>query len=85
MFACSVTVEVGDGASARFWTDAWLLAGAISTFAPNLFRDVGHRRLGCSVRDALTDRRWVRDITGTRTALVLVEYVQLWARLRDVQ
>ena len=25
MFSCSVRVEQGDGVSARFWTDAWLL------------------------------------------------------------
>jgi hypothetical protein len=33
----------------------------------------------------MTDLRWVRDITGARTAPVLIEYVQLWALLRDVQ
>jgi hypothetical protein len=42
-------------------------------------------RLGRSVRDATMDHRWVRDITGARTALVLIEYVRLWALLRDVQ
>jgi hypothetical protein len=75
MFACSVSVEVGDGASTRFWTDAWLPAGAIPTFAPNLFKAVGRRRLGRSVKDAVTERRWVRDITGARTAPVLVVYM----------
>ena len=58
MFSSSVTVEIGDGASTRFWTDAWLPAGAIPTFAPNLFKAVGRRRLGRSVKDALTDRHW---------------------------
>jgi hypothetical protein len=33
----------------------------------------------------LTDHRWVRDITGARTAPVLYKYVQLWVTLRDVQ
>ena len=63
----------------------WLPSGAIPTFAPNLFKAVGRRRLGRSVKDALTDRHWVRDITGAHTAPVLYEYVQLWARLQDVQ
>jgi hypothetical protein len=86
LFACSITVDVGDGASTRFRTDAWLPAGAIPSFVPNLFRAVGRRRrLGRSVRDALTDHRWVRDITGARTAPVLYKYVQLWVTLRDVQ
>jgi hypothetical protein len=78
-------VVVGDGASTKFWTDRWLPAGAIPSFTPNLFRAVGRRRLGRSVRDALADRRWVRDITGARTVPVLCEYVRLWMMLRDVQ
>jgi hypothetical protein len=66
MFSVSITIEVGDGSSMRFWTDAWLLDGVISTFAPNLFRAVGRRRLGRTVKDALSNRRWVCDITGGR-------------------
>jgi hypothetical protein len=81
MFQSSLFVVVGDGTSAKFWTDNWLPAGAIPSFAPNLFRAVGRRRLGRSVRDALDGRRWVHDITGARTAPVLVEYVRLWRML----
>jgi len=29
MFSCSVRVELGDGVSARFWTDAWLLKASM--------------------------------------------------------
>jgi hypothetical protein len=75
MFAYSVSIEVGDGASTRFWTDAWLPAGAIPTFACNLFKAVGRRRLGRSVKDAIMERRWVCDITRARTAPVLIEYM----------
>lgn len=85
MFQCSVYVVVENGASAKFWTDKWLPARAIPSFAPNLFRAVGRRRLGRTVREALADRRWIRDITGARTAPVLYEYVQLWRMLQDVQ
>lgn len=85
LFSCSVTINVGDGASTRFWMDAWLPAGAIPSFAPNLFRAIGCRHLGRSVRDTLMDRRWVRDITGAPTAPVLCEYIRLWALLCDVQ
>jgi hypothetical protein len=73
------------GASTRFWTDAWLPAGAIPTFAPNLFKAMGRRRLGRSVKDVVTERRWVCDITGARTAPVLVEYMRLWTMLCDVE
>jgi hypothetical protein len=85
MFSSSVYVEVGDGTSTFFWTDAWLPDGAISKTAPNLFKAVGRRHLGRTVKDALFNRRWVRDITGARTAAVLLEYAHLWATLENVQ
>jgi hypothetical protein len=85
MFSASVSVEIGDGSSVRFWTDAWLPEGAICVFAPNSFAAVGRRRLLRSVKDTLTDRRWVRDITGACTAPVLYEYLHPWERLMHVQ
>jgi hypothetical protein len=48
MFNSSVIVEISDGVSTRFWTDAWLPDGAIYVFAPNLFKVVGQRCLGRS-------------------------------------
>jgi hypothetical protein len=53
MFSCAVHVELGDGASARFWIDAWLPAGQIKSFAPHLFRAIGRQFLNMSVKDAL--------------------------------
>jgi hypothetical protein len=85
MFHSSVVVELGDGASTKFWTDAWLPGGTISTSLPNLFKAIGRRFLGLMVRDSLTDDRWVRDMTRARTASVLLEYIQLWATLENVQ
>jgi hypothetical protein len=60
-------------------------SGAISNAAPNLFKAVGRRRLGRTVKDALSNRQWVRDITGARTGAVLLEYASLWATLENVQ
>jgi hypothetical protein len=65
--------------------DAWLPDGAICNFAPNLFRAVGKRRRSRSVRDALNNRQWLRDITGAPTAVVLTEYLMLWELLEDIQ
>jgi hypothetical protein len=69
MFSSSVRVELGDGSSACFWTDAWLPEGQIRTFVPHLFRAVGKRFHKVTVKDALFQRRWVRHITGARTVL----------------
>ena len=85
MFSCSVRVELGDGVSAHFWTDAWLLAGQIKAFAPHLFRAVGKRFLKTSVKDAIFQHRWVRHISRAHTATVMYEYLDLWEKLESVQ
>ena len=56
MFSASVTVQVGDGTTARFWTDSWLPDGAICAFAPNLFRAVGWRHRNRTIRDAMLNQ-----------------------------
>ena len=81
MFTASVAVQLGDGTSA----DTWLPAGSISTFAANLFKAIGRKRRSRAVKDALSNRRWVRDITGAHTAPVLCEYVDLWEKLENIQ
>ena len=78
MFSCFVVVELGDGVSAQFWSDSWLPAGPIASFAPHLFRTISHRFLKVSVKESLSGCHWVRHITGVHTAPVL--YVDLWEK-----
>ncbi|WVZ82473.1 hypothetical protein U9M48_029730 [Paspalum notatum var. saurae] len=85
LFRASVSVVLGDGAHALFWTDAWLPEGAICNFAPRLFRAVGCRRRGRTVREALQEDQWVRDIVGAPTAAVIDEFLCLRELLHDVQ
>ena len=42
---------------------------------------VGRARV---LRDALTDNRWARDITGAPTTQVLCDYLRVWELLRSV-
>lgn len=42
------------------------------------------RRRRRTVREALDDRQWTRDVLGAPTAVVLIEYVSLWDKLQDV-
>jgi hypothetical protein len=85
MFSASVTVQVGDGTTMRFWTNSWLPDGTICAFVPNLFRAVGCRRHNRTIRDAMLNHQWARDITGAPIALVLCEYVHLWEKLEGIQ
>lgn len=84
MFQASVTVVIGDGRSAKFWTDAWLPDGPICRFAPHLFNAIGKRRRNKTIRDAITNGSWIRDIQGAPVAHVLCDYVVVWAKVQGV-
>jgi hypothetical protein len=85
MFSASVSVQAGDGTSARFWTDSWLSDGAICNSAPNLFCAIGRRQRNRTVSEALLNHQWAWDITGAPTAQVLCEYVILWEKFEVIQ
>ena len=73
MFQASVKMVVGDGARTRFWTDCWLQGSSIQLRAPNLVAAVPPRCRLRSVKVALDNRRWVRDIRGALTVQVILE------------
>ena len=65
--------------------DSWLPDGAICNFAPNLFQAVGCRRRKCTVKEAVTNHQWARDITGAPTVVVLCQYVRVWDMVEPFQ
>ena len=68
LFASSITVTLGDGQSALFWVDKWISGHSIEDLSPNLFQAVQIRaRNSLLVAEAMTNRRWVCDITGALT------------------
>jgi hypothetical protein len=84
-FEASVTVQVGDGSRALLWSDRWLNGCSILQLAPDLWNAVPPRiRKSRSVRDALSGRRWIRDITFARTVPVVVQYLRLWDYLQNI-
>jgi hypothetical protein len=64
MCAASMSVLVGDGASARLWIDNWAPVGPLSLFVPVLFAAVSRAGRKRCLHDALVDNHWARDITG---------------------
>lgn len=85
MASASMSVRLGDGSAALFWTDKWTSAGTLSTtLAPNLFAVItraGRRR---TVRDALLGNRWARDIAGATTVQMLCQFLKVWELTREV-
>jgi hypothetical protein len=84
MFQSSVTAIVGDGQSARFWTDSWLLNGPLCRLSPHLFAIIGKRHRQKTVHEALNNRSWVRDIQEAHTAAVLCDYIVVWERVAGI-
>jgi len=85
MSAVSMSVVLGDGSSAKLWTDCWAPVGPLCFFAPELFAAisrVGKRRM---VKDGLFQRRWAHEIVGTLTTQVLCRYLRVWRLLSNVE
>ena len=78
MFQSSIYVELGDGCKALFWTDQWLQGQSLLDLAPSLCNAVGARIKGQrTVAQALLGDQWIRDISGTLTVQVLLDYLQI--------
>ncbi|RLN19929.1 putative ribonuclease H protein [Panicum miliaceum] len=78
MFNASIDIELGDGCLTLFWSDHWLGQNSPCLIAPELCnlirRGVRNSR---TVAAALSDKRWIQDITGTLTVQALFEYLIL--------
>lgn len=85
VFQAATTINLGDGATAMFWTDNWLDGSCIRVLAPTVFAAVPKRHRSTSVAEALNNRAWVRHITGPRTMRLINEFLSLWAMVEQVQ
>jgi hypothetical protein len=85
-FSMVLTSKVGNGANTLFWTDKWINGQKIADLVPRLFdvipKRITNRR---TVQEALTDRRWISDITGSLSVGVLVDYLHLWNLISDFE
>jgi len=85
MCAASITVAVGDDASVRMWTNCWASVGPLHRFAPSLFAATSRAGRKRTLREAVLDNQWARDVSGALTVQVLREYLEVWEILRSVQ
>lgn len=85
IFRASTSWCVGDGCSCKFWEDQWLGGQSISDIAPTIASLVPRRRRkSCTVAEGLDQRAWISHIQGALMPLAMVEYVELWRRLRHI-
>jgi hypothetical protein len=86
MFQASVSVQVQSGAAPLFWKDRWLQGDSMEHLYPDLVACVpGRIKKSHTVAEALQNLRWVRDISDSLSATVLVQYLNAWSRLQQVQ
>ena len=82
----SVSVEIGNGQRALFWSDRWIQGRCIQELAPCLFNAVGPRIVKCrTVAQGLENNKWVLDISGALTVQVILNFLLVWDATRAVQ
>jgi hypothetical protein len=81
-FARALIPEVGDDENTLFWTDRWLHGEIISELASRLFGIIPKRLAQKrTVKEALSNSRWIEDIRGALTVEALTDYLRLWEML----
>lgn len=78
MAAVSMSVVLGDGTAALFWTDNWLSVGPLNRFAPKLFTATSRAGRRRTLKDGLDHNRWASDIVGAPTTQVLCQFLRVW-------
>lgn len=83
IFKAATSICLGDGQRAKFWTDKWLPGGcSIEDLAPALFSFV--KDSGRSVKEALCNRNWIKDITGGISVQAMAQYLRIWDIIQSV-
>ena len=83
IYRAATRCVLGDGESARFWTDWWLWDGRIEELMPNLYAFVRKPARLKTVRQAMVEGWW-QDISPDMTTRALLEFIALVDRMQDV-
>jgi hypothetical protein len=79
LFSVAIQTEIGDGTNTLFWSDRWLHRQRIADLAPRLLAAALKRRISNrTVFEALTTTKWVSDIQGALTVVVIMDFMHLW-------
>lgn len=72
LFNASISVQLGGGTQALFWTEKWIDGESVADLAPVLITLVSNMiKKTRMVQQALHDRHWVRDISGGLTVTAI--------------
>jgi hypothetical protein len=82
LFNAATRVDLGSGDRASFWTSRWLEGEAPASLFPALFKH--SKRKNRTVKDALAEERWIRDVDYNMTEQIIADFVSLWTCIRDM-
>lgn len=82
LFNSATRVTIGNGNRASFWNSSWLQGQVPADLFPALFKH--SRRNNRTVKDAMTENRWINDIDHDMTVNIISEFTQLWAMIQHV-
>jgi hypothetical protein len=82
MFFASTFMTIGDGNTAKFWTDRWIDGQAITEIAPAVAELVSKRtRRAVTVSQGLQNNDWSRTLQGRLNGEALLQFLLLWPRI----
>ena len=82
LFSACTTIHVGNGEIARFWSDKWLNGQAPCDIAPLLPALAARKNL--SVKEALSNGRWMKGLQRMGTQEQLMQFLALWECIQGV-
>lgn len=82
LFNAATLVTVGNGERATFWTSRWMQGEAPATLYPTLYKH--SKRKNRTVKDAITDSKWIQDVDYDMTVNLISDFISLWDRLQPI-
>jgi hypothetical protein len=82
LFAVATEITLGNGMLADFWSDRWLQGRAPREIAPSLFKIASRKRR--NVKDALSNLRWILDLSRGLQPEMIGEVAELAMLLDEV-
>jgi hypothetical protein len=84
--AMATDTELGNGKETMFWTDRWLLGQwRMQDLAPHVYNRVPTRIANSrTVADALLNNKWVHDIRGHVSWLLIRDFLKIWEAVQEV-
>nr|XP_040245538.1 uncharacterized protein LOC120964732 [Aegilops tauschii subsp. strangulata] len=75
LFAAATTVTIGDGSTALFWHTRWIGPCTLAAAYPGLYNH--SKRKKRTVREAIRDDNWIKDLRHGNTHPLLPEFIRL--------